>query len=232
MSAFQTAFENGVDAMFEDAYGDTLVARLVRAGTPPPEAAKVLVAYKQFLVIKVEGDDFDAMKFSPPPLVDEMWHLHVLDTRHYTDACLGTFGRIMHHDPDGGADPAARNARIGATHVALTRLFGTAYDTGIWRWNAPPTKASGRVSPSTADDGVESLTIVLRSLTGDVTSFKVKTTTTFDKVFNAYAKRRGAESDSFRFIFGDQSILEDQTPWDLDMSDGATIYAIQQLRGC
>ncbi|KAH8095032.1 hypothetical protein JL720_2302 [Aureococcus anophagefferens] len=58
-----------VDVMFADGCGAALVARLARAtGTKALKAKKVLFAYKQFLVLKAEGDDFDATKLSPPSL--------------------------------------------------------------------------------------------------------------------------------------------------------------------
>ena len=128
-----------VDTIFADGYGGTLVTRLVRTiGVKEDKAKKVLRAYKQFLVLKAEGDDFDATKLSPPPLVDEMWHLHVLDTKRYQRQCLQAFDRVIHHDPDGGADAVARATRIGSTHLALTKRFGNSFSKRIWCWTEPP----------------------------------------------------------------------------------------------
>ena len=128
--------------MFADGYGDTLVARFARKfGAEVAEAENVRRAYEQFLVIKAVGGDFDGTFYSPPPLVDEMWLLHVMDTAHYGRQCERAFGRVVHRpgrcidDPDGTADPATRFRRIGATHLALTYRFGAKFDQRIWHWH-------------------------------------------------------------------------------------------------
>ena len=59
--------------MFEDQYGDTLVARLVRAGTPPPDSAKVFVAYMQFLMIKAEMQELAATRPEMSPCSSGPW---------------------------------------------------------------------------------------------------------------------------------------------------------------
>ena len=131
-----------VPEMFADGYGDTLVARFARKfGAEVAEAENVRRAYEQFLVIKAVGGDFDGTFYSPPPLVDEMWLLHVMDTAHYGRQCERAFGRVVHRpgrcidDPDGTADPATRFRRIGATHLALTYRFGAKFDQRIWHWH-------------------------------------------------------------------------------------------------
>ena len=50
-------------------------------------------------------------------VVDEVWHAHILDTRAYTAACEAMLGAggLIHHDPHGGDDAAARDARLRRT---------------------------------------------------------------------------------------------------------------------
>lgn len=35
----------------------------------------------------------------PNSVIDQFWHLHILDTRRYADDCQKIFGRMLHHNP-------------------------------------------------------------------------------------------------------------------------------------
>lgn len=39
---------------------------------------------------------------SPPPDVDSVWHMHILDTRKYAEDCNLMFGHMLHHNPFSG----------------------------------------------------------------------------------------------------------------------------------
>ena len=185
--------------------GGQLASRLERKlGISAAEARKRVTAYKQFLALKAASLDIDATKLSPPPLIDRVWHEHVLDTKHYAPACLAAFGHPIHHDPNGDADVGLRARRREATLVALEKVYGDAYDEEIWAFpaEAPPKRKRAVVKregtpasrtrrrTTTPSDG--SITIKIWDMSsGEDTFFKVKYTTKLDKVFNAYATRRG-----------------------------------------
>ena len=38
---------------------------------------------------------------SPSKLVDEVWHDHILHTKKYAEDCQKTFGKFIHHTPNG-----------------------------------------------------------------------------------------------------------------------------------
>ena len=40
--------------------------------------------------------------FSPSPDIDNVWHMHILDTRKYADDCAVLFGHLLHHNPYSG----------------------------------------------------------------------------------------------------------------------------------
>lgn len=60
----------------------------------------------------------------PGPGVDEVWHLHVLDTRRYAPDCDRIFGYFVHHIPgysdETASDPAARERTV----TLYQTLFG------------------------------------------------------------------------------------------------------------
>ena len=98
------------------------------------EVVDALAAYKQFMVLKTVCKDFDATKLSPPPLVDEIWHEHILDTRGYRAFCDAAFKQFVDHDPDGVLDCGARRVRRAATFHYLKLCFKDEYNMEIWNY--------------------------------------------------------------------------------------------------
>ena len=98
------------------------------------EVDDALAAYKQFMVLKAVSKDFDATKLSPPPLVDEIWHEHILDTRGYRAFCDAAFKQFVDHDPDGVLDCGARRVRRAATFHYLKLCFKDEYNMEIWNY--------------------------------------------------------------------------------------------------
>ena len=250
MAASRAAVDGGVagaldavNGVFDGETGDRLAARFERPlglglALTAREAKARLTALKKFYVLKISESDFDATRLSPPPRVDEAWHLHVLDTKHYSADCVAMCGRVIHHDPDGGVDASTRDARLGATKVALVRVYGDRYDKTIWAWptSAPPRMRAAprslRPRAAVVEDDV-SINIRIRLVqTGEETFFKVKRTTKLDKVFNAYSQRKGVAISSLRFLFNAQRVRGDQTVADIDMDDGDELDCMLECAGC
>jgi len=222
--------------------GGQLASRLERKlGISAAEARKRVQAYKQFLALKAASFDVDATKLSPPPLIDRVWHEHVLDTKHYAPACLAAFGHPIHHDPNGDADVESRARRRAATLVALKKVFGDEYEE-IWAFPAEAphkrkravVKREGTPASRTRRRTTtpSSLNIRINDLTGEKTYFKVKTTTKLDKVFNAYATRKDVCATSLRFFFDGAAVSGVQTPADIGMEDDDQIDCMRALQGC
>ncbi len=56
------------------------------------------------------------------------------------------------------------------------------------------------MAESSKDEGVENITVKVKDQTGDEMQFRVKKTTKMQKIFDAYAQRRGITSASLRFL--------------------------------
>lgn len=52
--------------------------------------------YKEWLVLQVL---YEGQSFAPSELVDEFWHVHILDTRKYANDCNMVKGEFIHHYP-------------------------------------------------------------------------------------------------------------------------------------
>mmetsp|Transcript_27122 Transcript_27122/g.38451 ORF Transcript_27122/g.38451 Transcript_27122/m.38451 type:complete len:87 (-) Transcript_27122:339-599(-) len=75
------------------------------------------------------------------------------------------------------------------------------------------------------------LNLKVKSADGNEVYFKVKKTTQFSKVINAYCKKVGSEAESVRFLFEGTRIQPHQTPGDLQMEDEDEIDAMVQQTG-
>jgi len=69
--------------------------------TDSKEVATLISEYRKFMSLKIEQQDFKAEKLSPSPKIDQVWHLHILDTQSYASSCGDNF---IHHDPSGADD--------------------------------------------------------------------------------------------------------------------------------
>jgi hypothetical protein len=122
-------------------YGATLQRRCQRAhGWDSALASRVFVSYSQFLDLKVILEDIDAKYLSPSFLVDQMWHQHLLDNRHYERFCHSVCnGRQIYHDPEGGDDVMTRQMRVEQTQSALKNRFDEAIDRMVWEMGTAST---------------------------------------------------------------------------------------------
>ncbi len=55
-----------------------------------------LKEYRRFLLLCKQ---YPEAKIMAPSDVDELWHMHMLDSVNYTDDCQRIFGGYLHHDP-------------------------------------------------------------------------------------------------------------------------------------
>jgi len=74
-----------------------LLTLLQREGVSISRSKYLLDAYTKWLALRrVYGQQF----IPPTDDVDQIWHSHILDTKHYCDFCNRIFGGYMHHAPE------------------------------------------------------------------------------------------------------------------------------------
>ena len=99
-----------------DSAGDVFPfsARLAREyGWPRETSRRAIEEYKKFLYLLC----VTSSRLAPSAIVDQVWQLHLVDTRSYwTDFCEGVLGRPIHHE----SIDAARAYHI-LDHYADTR---------------------------------------------------------------------------------------------------------------
>lgn len=62
---------------------------------------EAITEYKKFMTVLRLKYGQIAMS---SPIVDEIWHTHILFTRNYQDFCKSVFGEFIHHEPVAGKD--------------------------------------------------------------------------------------------------------------------------------
>ena len=100
-------------------------------GWSSARAARAIAEYRRFVVLAVAAGH----PVSPPPEVDEVWHLHLTDTRRYwQEFCPEVLGQPLHHEPSrGGPEERQRlEDQYAATVASYQRLFGGAPPRDVW----------------------------------------------------------------------------------------------------
>jgi small ubiquitin-related modifier len=77
----------------------------------------------------------------------------------------------------------------------------------------------------------ESITIRVKEGSGDEMFFKVKKQTKMEKIFNAYAQRRGIAAASFRFMLDGHRIKPEDTPKMLELEENDQIDVMLETVG-
>lgn len=81
--------------------------------------------YRRFLALHQR---FPRRQLVPSKLLDEVWHLHVLDTAKYRKDCDRIFGHFLDHYPyfglDGEADQANLHKGFEETDALFLEVFG------------------------------------------------------------------------------------------------------------
>lgn len=86
-------------------------------------------------------------------------------------------------------------------------------------------------SSSNHTSSSDTITIRVKDQTGVETYFKVKRSTPMEKVFNAYAQRKGVAKHSLVFLLLGQRINNEQTPRLLDLEENDRIDCILKQQG-
>jgi hypothetical protein len=214
---------------------------------------RIFVSYLQFLTLKVVTEDFDAEYLSPSFLVDQMWHQHLLDNRHYEQFCHSVCpdGRQIYHDPEGGDDVVARQQRIVWTQTALKERFDGAVDHMVWgfdiaqasgtemQWGAKKRKWSSGASNSTTYDDDDSALVISsnpddnarRSViltvvdkNGEEQEYKILQTSPMQLIFEYHSMKFGVGESDLELLRDGQRIDPEDTPARLKLAEGCTLH--------
>ncbi|WP_452002643.1 glycine-rich domain-containing protein [Azospirillum largimobile] len=92
--------------------------------------------YRKFLCVQSAAKASGVLlEIVPDRMIDEIWHMHILDTRKYATDCNVLFGEILHHDPYfgmmGEADRVAWSVQANQCDHLWYELFGVPLYSGV-----------------------------------------------------------------------------------------------------
>ncbi len=89
---------------------------------------RVIAAIKDYRKFLHLNRKYPETELVPGPDADEVWHLHVLNTRQYQEDCERLFGRFLHHSP--ASDMAEHEMEIARENTVRLHMkeFGEAPD--------------------------------------------------------------------------------------------------------
>ena len=93
----------------------------------------------------------------------------------------------------------------------------------------PNAAAAGQEKPAGAAG--EQLNIKVKAQDGTEIFFKIKKSTQFKKLMDAYCQRQGLSNNQCRFIFDGERIKEDDSPETLEMENGDEIDVMVEQTG-
>ncbi|KAG4441343.1 hypothetical protein IFR05_003157 [Cadophora sp. M221] len=80
--------------------------------------------FRRFIAIKAFTSDEIATKISPTPLMDEIWHAAILDTRFYVKL-QEALGITIHYQPGGATEWENKQMRLAAMEATYKTFFKT-----------------------------------------------------------------------------------------------------------
>ena len=96
-------------------------------------ARQVSGEYRKFLILCLENPDTPIV---PSSVIDDFWHLHILDTQKYMEDCERYFGYMLHHFPYfgmRGQEDADNLRRAWSDTLALyLSTFGEMAPADLW----------------------------------------------------------------------------------------------------
>lgn len=88
------------------------------------EADAMEIHYKAFLHL---AKKYPKKAIVPSKKLDEMWHMHILDTQKYTEDCQNIFGKLLHHFPYFGLRGTDDAVALAKAFTETAELFMTEF---------------------------------------------------------------------------------------------------------
>ena len=100
---------------------------------PRVDIPDLLIEYKKFMALKIISNSASNPKhLSPSPLVDKVWHIHLLHTVEYRAACIALGATIEHSLTGALDDDRVKDERLQMTLGLYVRVFKKMPPSQFW----------------------------------------------------------------------------------------------------
>ncbi len=198
---------------------------------PSDDASMLIREYRRFIVLKIGSLDIDATYLSPSPKIDDVWHMHILDTCDYA-AFQDRIGFRLQHNPDNAIDShagnAARDVRLENTRKQYEDAFGPfdAASLRIWHPEASDIGSEPREDSRRATFQVAAQNRIT------LWEFTLPLNLTFGELKSAIYYAHNIPPEKQRHIFNGIEAKDSDKLSDRGVTDGSVVYLTYRLRGC
>lgn len=194
-----------------------------------------LAEYLRFLELKIRTSDWHATILSPSPIVDHVWHLHILDTVRYAEECKRLCGHVIDHNPDGASDGSDRDARYQRTLDHYQIVFRMTPHSEIWpkpQGAAAPAPEMPRVRENKRKKEEKKIWLRFVTLTGKETRLHLPTETIIFRCKGRYFMAEGLAVEQQRWVCQGKQLEDERTLAEYSIADESIIHVINRMKGC
>ncbi|CZT43291.1 uncharacterized protein RSE6_03302 [Rhynchosporium secalis] len=192
---------------------------------------EMIEEFRRFLAIKLFTVDKNATKISPTPLMDELWHVTILNTCFYAELKDG-LAATLHHRPSGASLDARETQNRERRLIAMRGIYKAFLSMGLL---APLFKDGLGISPP-AFTGTpihvargQGIQIFIGSSNTHLT-IDVYSNSVVDDLKATIHERTGFVSGQMRLIFAGKQLEEGRTLSDYNIRNASTIH-IDEVKG-
>jgi len=178
------------------------------------EIKQLIEEYKKFLALKVIAGDTDTpTDLSPSPLIDQVWHAHLLESKQYLAACKSLGIDYIHHSARSANDPdTVTNGRLKVSKYLYKVILKV----------APPDNFWGETIKT-------NISIFVKTLTGKSLTIVCPPDSSTEALKTIIQEREGCLLEHIRLIFAGKQLEDGMTLLDYNIRNESTLHLVLRL---